>query len=318
MPKLSIIISCYYNEENIPVTSKTLIENEANFPEDVEFEYVMIDDGSGDDTMGALLKFQEQYPEKVKVIKLAKNVGSHNATVSGMARATGDCCVILSADLQDPPELIAKMYDYWAKGFKFVIANRSDRQESWGQKIFSNTYHGLIKRFALKNIPSGGYDFILFDQELNQHVVNINEKNTNIIYLMTWLGYDYVNIPYVRRKREIGKSRWTFQKKVKLFVDSFVAFSFFPVRLISFLGVFVGLLAIIYGVVIFVLAVLGKIEVRGWPTLMITLLFVSSFQMVALGILGEYIWRVLDEVRKRPNFVVEKYYPLEGEKPSSE
>ena len=124
MPKISIIIPCYYNEGNIPVTTAELIQNESLFPPDVEFEYVMVDDGSKDKTLDELVKFKNAYPTKVKVIKLAGNVGSFNAILAGMQYATGDCNVIITADLQDPPDLMPKMYDYWLKGIKFVIANR--------------------------------------------------------------------------------------------------------------------------------------------------------------------------------------------------
>jgi len=308
MPKLSYIIPCYFNERNIPVTRKELLDNEKLFPPDVTFEYVMVDDGSKDGTLNELLKFKEENPEKVKIIKLSGNFGSFNAILAGMNYATGDCNVILAADLQDPPDLIPKMYEYWVKGIKLVIANRKDRDESLIQRIFSNTYHFLIKKFALKGVPKGGYDLVLFDKQLRDEVVRINEKNTNQIYLLSWLNYDFVNIPYVRKKRDIGKSRWTLQKKIKLFVDSFVSFSFFPIRMISITGLILGLISFLYGLFIVYAKITGLVPVQGWTAIMVVLLLVSSFQMVALGIIGEYVWRAMDAARKRPNFIVEKIF----------
>jgi polyisoprenyl-phosphate glycosyltransferase len=308
MSRISIIIPCYFNEGNIPVTGKELIENEKLFPAGTEFEYVFVDDGSKDNTLAELLKFKEQYKEKVKVIKLAANVGSFNAILAGFTFATGDCNVVLAADLQDPPELISKMFDYWQKGVKLVIANRQDREESFGQKFFSNSYHSLIKKFALKNVPPGGFDLVLFDRQLKEEVIKIDEKNTNILYLLTWLGFDYVNIPYVRKKREIGKSRWTLKKKIKMFIDSFVAFSFFPIRLISVMGLIMGFVAMGYAIFILFAKFFHYIEIGGWSSMMVVLLFVSSFQMIALGIIGEYVWRGLDASRKRPNYVIDKFY----------
>jgi polyisoprenyl-phosphate glycosyltransferase len=306
MPKISIIIPCYYNEENIPVTTAELIKNEGLFPKDVNFEYVFVDDGSKDNTYNELTKFQESYPSKVTIVKLAGNVGSYNAILAGMKYATGDCNVILAADLQDPPELIPKMYNYWLGGIKFVIANRIDRNESFAQKIFSNTYHYLIKKLALKNIPKGGFDLVLFDKQLREDVVQIDEKNTNTIYLLAWLNYDFVNIPYVRRKRDIGISRWTLKKKIKLFIDSFVSFSFAPIRFISAIGLLLGTVAFAYGSFVIVAKLTGLVPVEGWATIMVVLLFVSSFQMIALGIIGEYVWRTLDAARKRPNYIIDK------------
>ncbi len=312
MPKISFIIPCYFNEQNIPITTKELLNNESLFPPDVVFEYVFIDDGSKDNTYAELLKFHSAYPSKVKIIKLAGNVGSYNAILAGMTYATGDCNVILAADLQDPPDMVPKMYEYWQKGIKFVIANRTDREESFGQKIFSNTYHKLIKKLALKNVPPGGFDLVLFDQQLRDEVVKINEKNTNTIYLLSWLDYDFVNIPYTRKKREVGISRWTLKKKIKLFIDSFVSFSFFPIRAISVIGLALGIIAFLYGIFVLFAKLFGLVPISGWTSMMVVLLIVSSFQMIALGIIGEYVWRGLDAARGRPNFVVDKIIESEN------
>ena len=306
MPKLSIIIPCYFNGENIPITKQRLLENEELFEKDVTFEYVMVDDGSKDNTVEELIKFKNEQPGKVKIIKLAGNVGSYNAILAGMNYATGDCCVVIAADLQDPPELMVKMYGHWKNGIKLVVGNRADRDESFFQKAFSNTYHKLIQKFALKNIPDGGFDYVFFDKQLKDEVVKINEKNTNTLYLLAWLNYDMVCIPYTRVKREVGKSRWTLQKKIKLFIDSFISFSYAPLKFISITGITLGFIALIYSLVIIVLKFSGSIEPSGWSSMMVVILFVSSFQMIGLGIIGEYVWRNLEASRQRPVYVVDK------------
>ncbi len=306
MPKLSIIIPCYFNGENIPITKQRLLENEALFEKDVTFEYVMVDDGSKDNTVAELIKFKNEQPGKVKIIKLAGNVGSYNAILAGMNYATGDCCVVIAADLQDPPELMLKMYGHWKNGIKLVVGNRADRDESFFQKAFSNTYHKLIQKFALKNIPDGGFDYVFFDKQLKDEVVKINEKNTNTLYLLAWLNYDMVCIPYTRVKREVGKSRWTLQKKIKLFIDSFISFSYAPLKFISITGITLGFIALIYSLVIIILKFTGSIEPSGWSSMMVVILFVSSFQMIGLGIIGEYVWRNLEASRQRPVYVVDQ------------
>lgn len=306
MPKLSIIIPCYFNGENIPITKQRLLENETLFNNDVTFEYVMVDDGSKDNTIDELIKFKNEQPGKVKVIKLAGNVGSYNAILAGMNYATGDCCVVIAADLQDPPELMVKMYSHWKNGIKLVVGNRADREESFFQKAFSNTYHKLIQKFALKNIPDGGFDYVFFDKQLKDEVVKINEKNTNTLYLLAWLNYDMVCIPYTRTKREVGKSRWTLQKKIKLFIDSFISFSYAPLKFISITGITLGIVAFIYSLVIIALKFTGSSEPSGWSSMMVVILFVSSFQMIGLGIIGEYVWRNLEASRQRPVYVVDK------------
>lgn len=306
MPKLSIIIPCYFNEENIPITKQKLIQNESLFESDVTFEYVMVDDGSKDNTIGELIKFKNEHPGKVKIVKLAGNVGSYNAILAGMNYASGDCCSVIAADLQDPPELMVKMYAHWKNGIKLIVGNRADREESFFQKAFSNTYHKMIQKFALSNIPDGGFDYVFFDKQLKDEVVKINEKNTNTLYLLAWLNYDMVCIPYKRAKREVGKSRWTLKKKIKLFIDSFISFSYAPLKFISVTGIVLGLIAFIYSLVIIILKFSGSIEPTGWSSMMVVILFVSSFQMIGLGIIGEYVWRNLEASRNRPIYVVDK------------
>ena len=306
MPKITVITPCYFNELNIPDYANRMIENEKIFPTDVTFEYLLIDDGSKDGTLNEMVKFQILYPEKVKIIKLVRNFGSTNAVFSSLPYSTGDCNVVISADLQDPPELILKMYENWQKGFKLVLANRTNREEPFLQKFVSNTTHKLVQKFGLKNLPDGGFDMNLFDVEIKDILIKMDEKNTFFPFLLMWLGYEFVSIPYVRRKRELGTSTYTLSKKIKAFVDSFVAFSFFPIRLISVSGLILGILAFIYGLIVILGKVFGFVDSTGWSSMMVVILFVSSFQMIALGIIGEYVWRGLEASRNRPSYLIEK------------
>jgi len=308
MPTLSVIIPCYYNEDNIPVTARELLANEVNFPPDVMFEYVFVNDGSSDDTLGALQRAQAQHPNRIRIVDLAGNVGSYNAIVAGMAHATGDCLAVITADMQDPPELMVQMYAYWQQGFRLVIGNRQDREEKGISQLLAKTFHWLMKHLALRNIPDGGFDFVFFDRQVADEVLKLHERNSNVFYLMVWLGFTYINIPYVRRKREIGKSRWTLSKKVKLLIDSLLAFSFVPIRAISLVGLGLGFTAFVYGLYIIGLRLFGNGEPEGWSALMVVLLFVSAFQMIALGVIGEYVWRGLDASRQRPLYVVKDVY----------
>ncbi len=310
MPKLSVIIPCYYNEANLPTTTQILFANEANFPAGTTFEYVLVDDGSGDNTHAAQLRIQRQHPDKVIVVKLAGNTGSYNAMVAGMEYATGDANVIISADLQDPPELMTQMWHHWQSGLKLVIANRQGRDEGALKTFFANTFHGLMKRLALPNTPEGGFDFVLFDCQIKERILSMQERNSNIFYLMVWMGYAYVNIPYIRKQRDIGQSRWTLQKKVKLLIDSLLAFSFFPIRAITVTGFCLGLVALLYGLYLIASKLFGNIGVPGWTALMLVVLFVSAFQMIALGVIGEYVWRGLDAARRRPLYVVDEVFPV--------
>jgi polyisoprenyl-phosphate glycosyltransferase len=305
MAKLSIIIPCYYNEKNIPVTTARLLKNETAFAPQTEFEYVMIDDGSKDGTYQALQAFKNQYPNKVKIIKLSGNFGSYNAIQAGMKYATGDCNVVIAADLQDPPELMVKMFEHWQRGYKLVLANREQRNDPFLSKLFAQTYQRLIKKYALPSLPEGGFDFCLFDKQLREQVVALGEKNTNSLYLLLWLKYDFVTIPYTREEREIGKSKWTLKKRIQLFIDSFVSFSYTPLRFITTTGLLLGCFSLAYALYVLSAKLLGKVDVEGWTTMMVVFLLVSSFQMIAIGIIGEYLWRNLDASRKRPSYIID-------------
>jgi glycosyltransferase involved in cell wall biosynthesis len=308
MPKISVIIPCYFNELNIPTTVQELKTNETLFPADVAFEYVMVDDGSKDNTLEELKKFKATYPEQVKIIKLSGNFGSYNAIQAGMKYATGDCTVVIAADLQDPPELMVKMYEYWQKGVKLVVANRNDREDAFTSRIFAEQYQKLIRKHALANLPKGGFDYCLFDRQLREQVVNMGENNTNSLYLLMWLKYDYVAIPYTRKARKAGKSRWTLSKKIKLFVDSFVSFSYFPLRLITIGGLVLGLISLLYAAYVIFARFTGNIDVQGWTTMMVVFLLVAAFQMISIGIIGEYLWRNLEASRKRPAYIVDEIH----------
>ncbi len=308
MPKLSVIIPCYYNEDNIPVTADELAANEALFPPEVTFEYVYVNDGSGDDTLGALRRAQQARPGCIRIVDLAGNVGSYNAIVAGLAYATGDCLAITTADLQDPPALMAQMYAHWQQGFKLVIGNRQNREETGLGEWLARVFHWLMKHLALRNIPTGGFDYVLCDRQVATEVLKLHERNSNVFYLMVWLGFAHVSLPYTRRKRRIGYSRWTLTKKITLLIDSLVSFSFVPIRAISVVGLGLGLLAFLYGLYVISLKLIHPNEPAGWTTLMVVLLFVSSFQMIALGVIGEYVWRGLDAARSRPLYVVKNLF----------
>jgi len=307
MKKISIVIPVYFNESNLPDTIPQLLSLEEKLAE-YSLELVFVDDGSGDRSLDVLRDYQSRSPERIKVVKLTRNFGSMSAIQAGFTVVTGDCVGMISADLQDPPEIFLDMIAHWEKGSKAVFAVRQDREEHLVQKMLSNTYYSLIRKFALADYPNGGFDFFLVDRQVVADLNRIQEKNTNIMTLVYWLGYKPVMIPYVRRQRTKGKSRWTFAKKVKLFIDTFVAFSFVPIRILSALGLLVAVGSFIYGGYVLFYWYFYGIEVKGYVPIIVALAFNSGLQMAMLGVLGEYLWRTLDEVRRRPQFVIDEIY----------
>jgi len=307
MKKFSIVIPVYFNEQNLPDTIPKLLELKEKLP-NYELELIFVDDGSKDKSLEILLEKKKEYPNIIKVVKLTRNFGGPNASHAGFSVATGDCVGKISADLQDPPELFIDMIKYWEKGAKATFAVRKDRKDPLFSRVLSNFYYVLIRKFAIQDYPKGGFDFLLIDKEIVKKIVDIKEKNTNINTLIFWLGYDYVTIPYTRIVREKGKSKWTFSKKIKLFIDTFVAFSYFPIRLSSVLGVFFAVTSFVYGLFIFSGWLGGRIQIEGWTTIIILLAFTAGIQMIMIGILGEYLWRTMDETRKRPKYVIDKVF----------
>lgn len=307
MKKISIVIPVYFNESNLPDTVPQLLSL-AEKLRGYSLELVFVDDGSGDRSLDVLRNYRSKSPERIKVVKLTRNFGSMSAIQAGFTVATGNCVGMISADLQDPPEIFLDMISHWEKGSKAVFAVRQDREEHLVQKVFSNTYYSLIRKFALADYPNGGFDFFLVDRQVVGDLNRIQEKNTNIMTLVYWLGYKPVMIPYIRRQRAKGKSRWTFAKKVKLFIDTFVAFSFVPIRILSALGLLVAVGSFFYGGYVLFYWYFYGIEVKGYVPIIVALAFNSGLQMAMLGVLGEYLWRTLDEVRRRPQFVIDEIY----------
>lgn len=307
MKTLSIVVPVYYNEQNLPETIPQLLALADRLP-GLQLELVFVDDGSGDRSLEILLDFQRQYPNCIKVVKLTRNFGSMSAIQAGLKVASGSCVGMIAADLQDPPELFIEMVEHWQKGTKAVLAVRQEREDPAVQTWFANRYYALINRFAIRNYPVGGFDFFLIDRQVVNEVNRISEKNTNIMTLIFWLGFRPVLIPYTRRKRQKGRSRWTFSKKLKLFIDTFVAFSYFPIQLLSLIGFLIALGAFLYGAFIFFYWLFVGIRVEGWVSTIITLTFTSGIQMTLLGILGEYLWRALDEIRRRPQYVIDEIF----------
>ena len=307
----SIIVPVYFNELNIPDTIPQLLALGEQLP-GYDIELVMVDDGSGDRSLELLLEFRRQHPANIKVVKLTRNFGSMAAIQAGLRSASGDCVGMISADLQDPPELFVEMLRHWERGMKAVFAVRTDREEPLLQKAFSNTFYALLRRFAIRHYPPGGFDFFLLDRQAVDEVNLIGEKNTNIMTLIFWMGYPHATIPYVRRRRAKGRSRWTMAKKIKLFVDSLVGFSYVPIRLLSFAGVVMSFLSFVYAAVVFWNRLVHGSPVQGWSSLVILLSFTAGIQMVMLGVLGEYVWRTLDETRRRPPFIIDEVHDERG------
>jgi len=270
-----------------------------------EFEFVYVDDGSGDNSF-AVLKEIAAVDARVKVVKLVRNFGSNTAILAGISYATGDCVGFVAADLQDPPEAYHEMLKYWEAGSKVVFAVRADRAgDPWTTRLFAGMFNWLFKTLVFPGFSPQGIGFFLVDQQVAQVLLRCEEKNAHLIGLLFWLGYEYQTVEYERVRRDSGSSRWTFSRKLKYFIDAFAAFSYLPLRLASALGLLLASFGGLYAVVVIVIRLLNQVPVPGWTALMVVVLLTSGSQLLILGILGEYLWRNFDATRKRPLFVVD-------------
>ena len=302
MSKLSIVIPVYYNEMNLNDLYLDLSVKVLKYLE--SYEIVFVDDGSKDKSFEIIKELAEK-DTNVRFIKLSRNFGSHAAILAGLTYSTGDCAVVKTADLQEPSEILLEMFEKWKLGNNVVLAIRKDRYEPLLQKLFSNLYYIIMKTYVLKNMPEGGFDCFLVDRKVINVLDLMYEKNTSIVGQILWVGFKSDTIYYIRQKREKGKSRWTLSKKIKLFIDSFLGFSYLPIRFISVFGIIFFLLSIVWAIFIIINRIFGGITIEGWTTLMVFSLFSSGIILLTLGILGEYIWRAFDASRNRPTYIVE-------------
>ena len=277
------------------------------------FEFVFVDDGSYDESFSLLCSMTQLEP-RIRIVKLSRNFGSNAALSAGLSQARGDAIVVIAADLQDPPELIHDLLEQWRQGQKVVLAAREAREDGFLTSLISNTFYAMFRRFAIGTMPKKGFDFFLIDRKICDLINGIQENNVYLTGLILWLGFTPKVLYYHRRKRDknYGHSMWTFSRKLKYFIDSFVAFTYFPVRAASVIGLLVSGIGVIGALIIISLKLFSPIPVESWMYLMIALFIFSGFQMLMVGILGEYIWRNLDETRKRPRFIIDELIEKKG------
>ena len=308
MKKISIIVPVYYNQDNLlPLYAdlKEKVFDKLKENTNTEYELIMVDDGSKDNSY-KVMQDLAKIDSNIKIIHLSRNYGEHAAILAGLSQCTGDCAVRKAADLQEPSEMILDMMKKYDEGYKVVLATRADREEPIVQKAFSNLYAFLMKKLALHNMPKGGFDSFLIDRQVIDFLVKMQESNTSLMSQILWAGFETATVPYVRKKREIGKSRWTLSKKIKLVYDSLISFSYFPIKMITNVGFFSFFISVMLLLIIIYKKFVGKIDVEGYTSLIMVMLMVFGIIMLSIGILGEYLWRTYDAARKRPPYIIEK------------
>jgi len=313
---ISIVTPAFNEARNISVLYKRLTVVLSGL--DVPWEWVVVDDHSRDETW-AVLQELAAGNSQLKAVRLARNSGSHMALACGLHKVSGTCAVVLAADLQDPPEIIPALLDKWRQGAQIVWAVRDGREGvSVATVVAAKVYYWLMRRFVgMAERPATGADFFLLDRRVIDVLNAFKESNVSLMALLTWMGFRQDRIFYVKQARQHGQSGWSMEKKLKLAVDSVTAFTYKPIRFMNYVGFIVALAGFLYALFVVVTRLVLNTQVPGYPSLVVAVLVVGGLQMIMLGVLGEYVWRALDEARNRPRFIIEDTIGLTGPKPPS-
>ena len=303
--QITIVIPCFNEEKNIEILIKRLsasIEKIKNY----NFEYIFVDDGSTDETYNQLKEFSK-IDNRIKLIKLSRNFGNHNAISAGIENVKdSSCLIVFSSDLQEPPEKISEMILKWEEENDVVWAIREKRSQSLFGKFLSNIFYKLfISASGLKNYPQEGPScFFLLDKKVYVNWHKFKESNRMVLGMISWMGFTHAKIKYVQSSRKKGISSFNLFKLIKLAIDSFVSFSHLPIRLISYFGIIISLFGFSYAAYLTFLYLTRDQSITGWTSLMVIILILSGFQLITLGIIGEYLWRGVDESRRRPLYLI--------------
>ncbi len=270
-----------------------------------KFELLFIDDASTDGSYELLHSISGKNPS-IKVIRFARNFGSHAAITCGLSYAKGNAAIVLASDLQDPPEVIGKLIKAWKTGVHIVWGVRKSREGvNRRTKFFSRIYYLLINWLTIVKIPPQGTDIFLIDKTVIDAFNQVREKHSSVFMILAWLGFSQQCVYYKKRKRYKGISKWTVLGKIKLVLDSILSFSDIPIRYGSVVGIITASFGFMYAVYSISRSVLDIQKLEGWSLVLIIVLIVSGIQMTILGILGEYLWRTFDESRRRPRYIIQ-------------
>jgi dolichol-phosphate mannosyltransferase len=306
MPTISFVVPVYRNEGAVGLTYQKLRGLFDGALSNWAYEMVFVDDGSDDGSLAELLAVRKS-DDRVKVITFTRNFGQMAAMLAGFKHATGDVVLNLSADLQDPVELIPLMVAEWEKGSEVVVGYRANREDALGARLTSRLFYMLV-RLSYPQIPSGGFDYILLDRKVMDAFNAIDVRNRFFQGDILWFGYRATFLPYTRQKRVIGRSQYNLAKRLKNALDAILDSSYLPIRAISAFGLLTGLAGFLYALTVVYARVMLQSPFTGWAPIMVAILVIGGTIMLMLGIIGEYVWRIYDEVRKKPNYVVRKIY----------
>ena len=310
MKKISILIPCYNEEQSLPLLYPELVKLMDANP-DYEWELMFVNDGSKDNTLTVLQRLRQQ-DSRVNYVDLSRNFGKEAAMLAGFDHVTGDCMVIIDADLQHPPTLIPEMIKWWEQGYDDVYAKRKSRgKESWLRKRLSLQFYKILQRSSRFEVLQNVGDFRLLDRCCINALKQLRESERYTKGMYSWIGFKKKEIEFEQGDRIAGESSWNYRQLFSFAIDGITSFTNAPLRISTVVGFVVSLCAFLYMIYVFFKAVIFGDPVQGYPTLVILILFLGGIQLLSLGIIGEYIGRIYNETKNRPDYIVRE---LNGEK----
>jgi glycosyltransferase involved in cell wall biosynthesis len=306
-PAQSQLISCIvpvYNEDQviaefIPALTQTL--QALAYP----YEIIIVDDGSQDNTMAQIHQLRQQYA--LHYLRFSRNFGKENALSAGLDHAKGDAVILLDADFQHPLQLIKDLVAKWQEGYDMVYGVRKDRvDESWLKRVCANSFYRLTSQITRINIPANAGDFRLLDRKVVKALQKLPERNRFMKGLYSWVGFKQTAIPFEVQPRTKGKTHWNYYSLLDLAITGITSFSAFPLRMIALGGIVIALLAFLYALWIILSTFLFGIITPGWATIVTAIMFFGGLQLFAIGVAGEYIGRIFDEVKQRPHYIIDE------------
>ena len=309
-PRISIVIPAYDESVGLHELHRRLTRVVDGMCVSAEFVYV--NDGSGDDTLQVIRAIRSHDP-RVSLVDLSRNFGKEIAMTAGLDHAKGEAVILIDADLQDPPELIPELVLRWREGYDVVYATRDNRKgESWLKKQSARLFYRAMERVSTTAVPRDTGDYRLLSRRAVDALTQLRERHRFMKGLFTWIGYRQTSVRYVRDPRFAGHTKWTYWRLWNFALEGFTSFTAAPLKLSTYIGVVAALVSFAYGLFIISRTLLYGREVPGYASLIVVVLFLGGMQLMALGILGEYVGRTFNEVKQRPLYFVQHYLPADS------
>jgi glycosyltransferase involved in cell wall biosynthesis len=305
-PELSLVIPVYNEQENLALLYKRVCATLE--PITTSFEILFINDGSHDDSL-SILQGLSAKDERIYVIDLSRNFGHQVAISAGLDYAAGLGIIIMDADLQDPPEVLPEFIAKWREGYDVVYAIRAQRKENWLKRSLYSMFYHILQRIANIEIPLDAGDFCIMNRRVVDELNGMPERSRFVRGLRSWVGLRQTGLPYERQARNAGPAKYTFSRLIYLALDGLISFSFLPLRLITLLGFGVSTLSILLAIFYTIKKLTVGLNPPGFATTIVAILFLAGIQLITIGVIGEYVGRIFEEVKRRPLYIVRHIYP---------